>query len=187
MKFTLFILTFLLLFPSINTYSQSSVAGHDVRISIPKVALLKLISTSSEDMLIDLGAPDKAGNRLGSGNFNKIFWVNYSSVLNKSDQKRKIVAVMKNQLPKGILLKVQAYNATGSGAGNLGNPTDEVILSNNPSDIITGIGSCFTGKGVDKGHFLKYSLEFDKTSEDYALISSESYRLDIVYTLTDDN
>ena len=187
MKFTLFILTILLLFSSVNTYSQSSVAAHDIRINIPKVALLKLISNNSEDLFIDLSAPDKAGNRLVSGNFDKIFWVNYSSVLNKSDQKRKIVAVMKNELPKGIHLKVQAYNATGGGAGTLGNPTNEVILSNNPSDIITGIGSCFTGKGVDNGHSLKYSLEFDKTTEDYASITSKSYRLNIIYTLTDDN
>jgi hypothetical protein len=187
MKFTLFILTILLLFSSTNIYSQSSVAGHDVRISIPKVALLNLISNNSEDLRIDLGAPNKAGNRLLSENFDKVFWVNYSSVLNKSNQKRKIVAVMKNQLPKGILLKVQAYNATGGGVGNLGNPTNEVILSNNPSDIITGIGSCYTGQGIENGHFLKYSIEFDKTSEDYALYSGKSYRLDIVYTLTDDN
>ncbi len=94
---------------------------------------------------------------------------------------------MKNRLPKGILLKVQAYNTTEGGAGNPGTPTNEVILSNNPSDIITGIGSCYTGQGIENGPFLKYSIEFDKTAENYALISSKSYRLDIVYTLTDDN
>jgi len=187
MKFTLFILTFLLIFPSTNTYSQGSIAAHDVNISMPKVALLKLVSNNTGDLLIDLVAPDKAGNNLVSENFDNIFWVNYSSVLNKTNQKRKIVAVMKTQLPKGIKLKVQAYNSTGGGVGDLGQPTDEVTLSNNPADIITGIGSCYTGKGVEKGHFLRYSLEFDKTSEDYALISSKSFRLNIIYTLTDDN
>ena len=187
MKFIFFIL---FLFSVISTkfaFSQGGSTSHAVKIEIPKVALLNILSDDSKDINYEISDPNKAGKSFFYEKIKNKIWVNYSSIVGSKNQKRKIIATMKDKLPKGFALKVKAKKSSNSGTGDLGDPTNEVKLSNIPSDIITGIGSCYTGKGSNRGFQLNYSLEFDKTSADYALFASKSFHINIVYTLTDDN
>ncbi|HKL34590.1 MAG TPA: hypothetical protein VJ919_18765, partial [Tangfeifania sp.] len=62
-----------------------------------------------------------------------------------------------------------------------------VVLSNQPSDVIVDIGSCYTGKGINNGHYLTYKLEKDKSSESYAMLNQQNTSVNVVYTLTDYN
>jgi hypothetical protein len=68
----------------------------------------------------------------------------------------------------------------------MGAPTTAVTLTNTAQNIITGIGSAYTGDGVNNGHNLSYSLDLDATSGSYALLDfDESTTLEITYTLSD--
>jgi len=86
------------------------------------------------------------------------------------------------------MLSVKASSCSGNGNGKTGIPTGKVHLSEKTQDIITHIGSCYTGDGVNNGHMLTYSLEPGKNNTDYETLAYEnSASLHVIYTLTDDN
>jgi hypothetical protein len=92
---------------------------------------------------------------------------------------------VQGEIPEGVHLKVKASEAEGSGKGKLGHSTGEIVLSENPADIIFDIGSCYTGNGTSNGHILKYELEYVGNSQVYAGLNAEKTTFHVVYTLTD--
>jgi len=72
------------------------------------------------------------------------------------------------------------------GGGTFGSPAipPSTPLTTNVLDIITGIGSAYTGNGPNKGHILLYGLEI--TSGGYGLLKHDaSTSLTVTYTLSD--
>ena len=68
---------------------------------------------------------------------------------------------------------IRSYYGTSAG---------KVKISEEPRPIITGIGSCFTGDGVNMGHELTYSVEIT----DFNKVRSETDKVfTVVYTITD--
>jgi hypothetical protein len=162
--------------------------SHKINIEIPEVALLGLVSDGAETLNLNAVSPAEAGNSLEfNGAQNKNIWINYSSVIAQSNQRRKVVAVVQGQLPEGVRLMVEASEVSGLGKGNRGASTGFVTLSNQPSDVIVDIGSCYTGKGSNNGRALTYKLEMENESEDYALLTAEQTSINVLYTLTDQN
>ncbi|NCA79920.1 MAG: hypothetical protein EOM76_07025 [Sphingobacteriia bacterium] len=80
---------------------------------------------------------------------------------------------------------VKATEAQGNGKGKLGSPAGMVKLSEQPTEVITDIGSCFTGKGTNNGHLLTYKLEFSNSGENYAQLLESTKSVNIVYTFAD--
>ena len=168
--------------------SQSNSSNHKVEVNIPEVALLGLIADNNQNVNLEVLGPGEAGNSVDVSNSvsnNNGIWVNYSSIVRSINHKRKIVAKIDGELPAGIKLKVEASEVMGNGKGEKGKTLGEVILSNEPTEIISSIGSCFTGKGINNGHYLKYSLEYDSNNENYAQLKNELASVNIVYTLID--
>ena len=161
-------------------------ASHKARVVIPEVALIALQfeGTSALDMVGN--APDMAGDQvsLKSANSSKV-WLNYSSVVAK-DQKRKVTATVVGEVPEGVILRLTAMEITGQGRGEMGRSNGKLTLSNNPTDIISGIGSCYTGEGIQNGHLLSYEVEIDP-DQLYQNNPAQEATLSVVYTLTDDN
>lgn len=185
LKDALLFLTLLVCFPAFN-YAQTNSANHKINCEIPEVALLGLVSENEANINLSAIAPNEAGNAISSTDeTNNNIWINYSSIIANKNHNRKIIAMVQGEIPKGIQIKVQASEATGSGKGKTGQPSGLVTLSNEPSEIIVGIGSCFTGKGSNNGHYLSYKLEIDDA--EYSQLSNISEPLSVVYTLTDQN
>ncbi len=90
-------------------------------------------------------------------------------------------------MPEGVQLVVEASEAEGSGKGKLGRPNGIVTLSNQPTEIITDIGSCYTGKGVNNGHYLSYKIKYNESANSYASLNTGPTSVQVVYTLTDNN
>ena len=166
--------------------AQNSVK-HDLNVDIREVALLAL--RFDGDGTIDFGSstPGSAGQaiNLASENTSEI-WVNYSSIVERN-KTRKVTATVLGEIPEGIELKVKASEYQGSGKGILGKPLDYVSLSNGSVDVISNIGSCFTGRGIQNGHMLTYSVELKEDHNAYDLLKEKKTSLQIIYTLTDDN
>lgn len=167
-------------------YAGKHDAVHKARVNIPNVALLSL--QFEENSTLDLTGISTAvaGDQIYLDSKKKTgVWINYSSIIEKN-QKRKVTATVNGTLPQGITLKVKAEKSIGNGKGELGHSTGLVELSEMPTDIISGIGSCYTGTGSQNGHLLSYEVDIDEavffrnSDQQLAVVS-------VVYTLTDDN
>jgi hypothetical protein len=175
-------------FISLSICAQNSTASHKINVNVPEVALLGLVSETQTDITLNATAPNEAGSSVDlTGVSNDRIWINYSSIISQSTQKRKVIAMVQGEMPSGITLKVEASEYTGAGKGNLGKPTGVITLSNQPTDVIVGIGSCYTGTGVNNGHYLTYDLEQDISSDNYARLADSQTSVNVVYTLTDYN
>ena len=190
MKLKVIILTiiFISCLSLISTAQNSNSMSHNLNIQIPEVALLSLVSDAETNVDFNTNSTNIAGGEVNfsSVNNNRI-WINYSSIISSTTPRRKVVAMVQGDIPEGVHLKVEASDYSGVGKGRLGKPAGEVELSNQPSDLILDIGSCYTGKGSKNGHYLTYKLENEKSANNYAMISQQETSLNVVYTLTDYN
>jgi len=190
MKISKSILIMFLLFCSTGAMmAQNNVSSHKLNIEVPEVALLGLVSDNTSDITFSASSPTEAGNSVDFNNEDQHphIWLNYSSIIKNSTHRRKIVAIVQGEMAEGIHLKVKASEAEGSGKGKLGHPSGEIVLSDQPAAIISDIGSCYTGKGVNSGHILSYELEYDQNSATYAGLTTAKTTFHVVYTLTDNN
>jgi len=175
-----------LIFISFNSFAQSK-AEHEINVSIPEVALIALQSEGEDAINFLVTAPDIAGQQVKlSKSEQPEIWINYTSLV-RANQKRKITATVQGDIPPGFEIILKTSGGTGNGKGQLGNPLDKVTLSNVPADVITGIGTCYTGQGTQNGYLLNYSLELINGGNLYNKIRQTESSLQIIYTLTDDN
>lgn len=190
MKFsgTIFFLICAIVFFPLFGKGQNGQADHKINIEIPEVALLGLVSGESGGINLMAVAPDEAGNpiHLAEIQHNNGIWINYSSIIRTQNHRRKVVAVVQGEIPAGLRLIVEATEASGGG-GMLGKPVGRVYLTGEPAEVISDIGSCYTGKGTNNGHLLSYHLEADDNAEDFANLARNQTTLNVVYTLTDHN
>lgn len=167
--------------------SAQESARHELKIDITEVALLSLQTENGDDVNFETVQPEVAGQSIEiQQNEESGIWINYSSIV-KTDQRRKVTASVVGDIPKGIVLKVKASENQGSGKGRLGEPLSWVTLKQGAVDVISNIGSCYTGRGVQNGHQITYKVELDDESDQYAYLAEGNTSLQILYTLTDDN
>ncbi len=173
---------------------DSKVATHTVAINIAEVALLDLhflASETSTSTSITLAgtAPTEAGLPMtfGDAATNSVIWMNYSSII-KGDLLRNVsVKINDGTVPAGLKLTVLASAASADGAGTKGIATTALTLTGTGQDIVTGIGSTYTGDGASRGRNLTYKLDYaTNESTDYAALDfSDTNVLEIMYTLSD--
>ena len=190
MKFTnAIIYIIILLFLPNFLVAQNNSVSHKVNIEIPEVALLGLVSNSKTILNINSNSPVEAGNtiRFTDIEHNNDIWLNYSSIIKNASHSRRVVALIQGEIPQGLHLMVEASEAQGAGKGKLGHSTGMIMLSNQPTEIISDIGSCFTGTGVYNGHSLTYTLKMDNENNTYGNINEGQTALQVVFTLTDYN
>lgn len=158
--------------------------GHtNVFLSIPEVGLIDIEFESNDRIHFALLPAAEAGtSSVIKESSDANLWINYSSALRASQNSRSVTAeVSQGQIPPGIKLYLEA-SALSGGTGQCGAPTGRVELSNQPRPIISGIGNCFTGDGINKGHQLSFAIEISDYPE---LKSSGEINFLILYTLTD--
>jgi hypothetical protein len=173
------------LFP-ITVFAQFD-ASHQIEIGIPEVALINIASNGNGDMNFSPFSGNEAGSTfvMNKGNKNKSTWLNYSSIKKGNSHSRKVMAALQGELTDGIYLKVTPKIMQNTGGGDVGEADMTVVLTNRPTEVITGIGSCYTGKGVNKGFNLVYELEIDESELDFARLNKTNLTFNVLYTLTD--
>ena len=167
--------------------TDSNTDAHDVQIIVPEVALVD-VEPANSTITLSPEAPTEAGEFLDFSNAtDNSLWLNYSSIVgSKSDPSRKVTVAISNEtVPSGMDLYVSAAKAN-SGKGKIGAPLGRVKLENTATDLISGIGSCYTENGENFGHQLTYSLQLSDDDNAVASIDfDEATTLTITYTLTD--
>ena len=170
------------------TAQDTNTAAHNVVIGIPEVALLDIESSSGTSINLTPAAPTEAGSPISfASTTNTALWINYSSIVGATTEPtRKVTtSITTGTVPSGMLLKVQAAADAAQGDGTVGTPVGQLTLSGTAQDFVTGIGSCYTGTGVSKGHQLTYTLLLNPTAGNYANLNfDQATTVTVTYTLT---
>lgn len=167
---------------------DTKIASHLVTISIPEIALLDLEAPSTAITLAGT-APTEAGLPMtfGAAATNSAIWMNYSSIVKGVLLRNVSVAITNGTVPTGLKLSVLASADAAAGSGTLGTASTELTLSGTLQNVVTGIGSSYTGDGENKGRSLTYKLNYaTDEATDYAALRFDTVApLTITYTLTD--
>lgn len=108
-------------------------------------------------------APIQAGAAIADVTSNTS-WINYTSIV-ASLATNKVSVAITGTVPAGTTLKVVAAARAGTGGdGTYGTPTAAVTLSATAQNLITTIGSCYTGDGNTNGHQLTYTWSVNPAS-----------------------
>lgn len=87
-------------------------------------------------------------------------WLNYTALVNPTDPGMSITAeIGSGQIPKGIVMYIEAKPIVNSGFQNVGRPTGKVKISQMPKTIVENIKTSYTGSGAEIGHQLIISFE----------------------------
>ncbi|TDB59537.1 hypothetical protein [Arundinibacter roseus] len=187
-KFTLFALALSFACVAVNSYAQDGItANHNVDISIPEVALLDIESSGTTAITFAFTAPTEAGLPIQAPSPNTQLWLNYSTIsqpYTMDGPATRKISVKLNGTTYGVDLLLAAATYTGSGAGDFGTPeANPITLTENDQDLITEIGSSYTGDGTSNGHQLTYSLSF--RGSNYSQLEQGTFGTNVVYTISD--
>jgi len=156
----------------------------NVGVTIPEVAIMDIEYQTNSSLEFEVLPSAEAGSEpvVQQTNSEKL-WINYSSATTTTGSNRSIVAqITDGTLPEGISLYVEASPYSGTGKGETGVSAGKTLIGNAPRPIITSIGSCYTGDGINNGHSLNFSLDINNMEKVTAMEPSE---FTILYTITD--
>ena len=191
MKLSKLLFAALIIFSSSATFAQGDTEtdAHNLTITIPEVALLDLEAPSNNTNVSLVGTHStEAGDPVAFNATNNSIWLNYSSIIGGSAKRNITVKITNGDVPNGLSLKVKAGTAnTALGKGDFGTPEAAAVVINKTDDtqIISNVGSVYTGTGINKGHNLTYTLEQNGSYADLKH-NGAGETLTITYTLSDD-
>lgn len=168
----------------IRSYAQDDEGGCSLSFTIPEIALIDIEPSGLSNIYLTLEAGSESGQPItAKGSINDDLWINYTSCLASGGSSRSVsVQVASGTIPEGVQLILSPSGYSGNGQGTHGSPVGEIILSQTPQTLISGIGRCFTGDGQNNGHKLNYTIRIS----DYNLLNiDESSNIQIAFTLTD--
>jgi hypothetical protein len=158
-----------------DTYFDS----HQVTVTIPPVALLDIEASASKDFTVAFTAPTEAGDPIVAPTTGlNTKWLNYSSILPGTGL-RKITVESSASVPSAITLGVTAGTPTGTGTPGTGGTVATISMT--AQDLITGVGSVYTGNGVSNGSNITYALGLGT----YSALVSGNIVVTVKYTLID--
>jgi hypothetical protein len=151
--------------------------SHDVLMNVNEIAVMELNDSSQISLTV---VPPTLGGDPPVDDSDNSKLLHYTSVV-ASGNTRTITAEWgpADAAPAGTSLKLEA---TGVPA-NCGSAAGQIDVSNSATTIISGIGSCATGRGAN-GAELTYTLSVDDAAQ---LVAGDSQTATITLTLTEDS
>jgi hypothetical protein len=173
----------ILLFSFSNIFGQT-VANRTVSFTLPEVVLLDIEPGGSSSISLTLTVNPESGLPVSvTSATNSTLWINYSSCIPVGGNNRTITAnVSSGTIPSGINIVLSAAAYSGIGEGTFGTSSGSINLSGTPQVIVSGIGGCYTGDGINNGHLLNYSVNVSSFQN---LQHNQSTTLQVAFTLTD--
>lgn len=164
--------------------SAQSQAHLMFNLNLPDIALIDVEPKENNNITLSVPPPVRAGEGLDVSLVrNEELWINYTTSRRSNGAYRSVQVAMDGIVPAGMRIKLSASpRAAGKGGGVFGAPSGTLTLGSSPQTLVSGIGGCFTGNGVNSGHQLVFTLEVT----DYALIEQvQDANLLLTYTLVD--
>lgn len=175
---------------AVNANAQdNNTDNHTITISVPEVAIVDIEPAAAKNITMGFTAPTEAGLPLLGPADNNTLWLNYSSIQSAADDTRTVSVRLDAEIP-GIDINVTAAAAAGAGEGTFGTPAaQQLTLTAADQIIISGIGSAYTGDGVNNGHNLTYALALGSstgaTSNYEDLVAAATVEATVTYTISD--
>ena len=136
--------------------------------------------TPTNSIVMDFIAPFEPGSPIEDVVDNSK-WLNYSVTVTPPQSTVSIKAeITSGSIAEGLQLQLQAGTYNGTGGGNPGTPTGNIILKNTPQAIISNIGTCTTEVGINVGHQLTYTLSISN----YSMVKSSSSTVNVLFTIS---
>lgn len=179
------LLSVLLLFPGLGGMlnAQTWVAGQNVTLNVNDYAL---IATNNATVSMNM-TTSTAGNSVAQTSNNSLY-VKISSIV-PSGQRRLITARISNgTVPAGTTLTIQSASCTTAHSGGTRGYAWPFATTLSTSDqfLVWGIGTCYTGTGSTDGYRMTFTWKLNNNA-DYSAISSGTYVITVVFTLTEAN
>lgn len=170
--------------PILSLAQKNNSAEISVSLKIPPVALINFVSNERQMITYSYSTMQfQEVEQVITPTTGDKTWVNYSSIVGPGLSNYITVHISSGSLPADVLLSVFISDDIGAGAGNTGTSVGHITLSSYPQNIITNIGSCYTGQGVNKGHQLIYVWE-NPDSYNYSLNYENGKAIAVTYTIT---
>jgi hypothetical protein len=149
------VLLAVLLLAAAAAFAQTT-DSHLINFTLTESALIDLDSAADMDFSLSLSAlPADAGLAPTGGPYTDTRYLWYTVLSN--DTNPLIQANLDSALPAGLTLQLVATVGAG-GAGTKGTGQTIAAASNVAQSLVTGIGSCYTGRGVADGAEVDYTL-----------------------------
>ena len=180
LSYLILLLSFVLLFSrGMATAQGKNTVETPIVFTIPAIAL---VDFAGSDAHITFTSGNGAEQIITPSTLDKT-WINYSSIVDGNSTNSISVNLSSDNIPVEIRIKLNISQDAGAGAGTIGKPNGQITLTGYPQEIITGIGSCYTGRGTLKGHQLTYSWEWLPPYDvDHSTI--DNIEISVTYTLT---
>jgi len=181
---------------TVTMAQDSETANHQVSISIPTIALVDIEDaegTEASTITFSIDAADLVTEAGAKPDFSEIsdntLYLQYTSIVSSGNSVSNSISaeLSSSDLPDGLSLQVAASaSAAGGKVGTTGTGnTTAQTLSSSATDVVTGIGSCYTGTNGAKGHQLTYTLDVEETDAAYAALTAGSFDATVLYTITE--
>lgn len=159
-------------------------ASHGIQVTIPLVSIIDIEAPSNAvNISFTFTAPTEAGEAIVAPDANTSLWLNYSTIVALS--KTKQITVKLNPLIDGATIGLVAAPDASQGGGNVGTPISITGgLTESDKQLISGIGSAYTGTGVSKGHELTYTLTPTNTGYG-SIVGAVAKSTTVTYTIAD--
>jgi len=160
------------LFTGAFSYSQtgSNQATNTISLGMPEVNLLKSNTPTIELVL----SPQEAGLAVQQSKSDSTARLLISSVVSGVQTRTLSATISGTPVPAGTFLKVMAKDPNGNFVGTRGSFAGEVELDATSKNIITSIGTCYSGVTADDGYVLKYTFGVITAQGQYDLIRASS-------------
>ena len=176
--------------PHIVFAQDNMESEHDVNVSftVPKTNIIDIASVNGNDITFNPTDIDAIADGMNFSLENDELWLNYTVVKSNAFSLKRInVSVTATNFPIGMSLHLKIDPDANLGKGDMGTPVagyTNLIPDAGPVEIISDIGSCFTGNGPSKGHNLHFKLDYDNTYYD-ELHTNFNTIIILTYTITD--
>lgn len=155
---------------NINVFSQTNTSNQELTMGIPEVLLINAVNASGATGAVSLDlVAGAAGTAIAGGTGTSYAVV--SSIV--ATGQTRIINASVTGVPTGTSLSLTtAVPTSGNGAGVFGTGTTGVALVNSAgaANIVTGVGSCYTGVAAEDGYILNWI--WDAALGDYGTIVS---------------
>lgn len=164
------------------TKGQVSTAGDNISLS---VASLALIETNTTSISMSFQPVTVAGAVLSPVSNSNLF-IKISSLVPAGTFRKVTVKLLSGTIPAGTQLTIQpAASTTTNSGGSLGTAAaSPVVISSVDQNLITGIGSCYTGTGASDGYRMTFNWGVVNPSTSYGQLFATTSNPVIVFTVT---
>ena len=174
------LLTLMIFSMKTTTAQQKNITEMPITVSIPAVALIDFEGSNHRIVFKSTNVVDQV---ISPSTENSI-WLNYTSIVQSGTTNYITVHISSGQLPPESSVNLEITDDVGAGSGKIGVASSaQIELSMYPQSIITDIGSCYTGRGIEKGHRLTYLWN---NIEDYSesRYAKTEFEITVTYTIT---